>query len=558
MEKASLLRIAKKSLPFLIFLAGMLPVLLHLGSCGLLETSEGRYASVAREMIDSNNWFTPRQNGLKHLTKPPVTYWLGAAGMRLFGTNEFGVRFFLCLASGFTALGTYLIGKLLFCRYTGLLASLILVTSVFFQVQSRGFTTDPFLATAETFMVLAFLSYVRKRRRHWKLTFWLTAATAMLIKGPPGLLPLLGLIPAAMLTGYKTEVKQLFRSIPGWVIFLVLGLGWYLLIAMANPGLLRYFLLDETINRVASNQHQRTAPFYYFLLLLPVGLFPWTSFFISNLKQLANNFRKDVNQTFLLLWLSAPLLVFTLSRSKLAGYALPLMVPLALLTATTMKRLLMARTSAFTALWRRHGIFIGIVVAVSAMTMLVMGAINFVSYPELANIAIYGGLFWFLSALFIVGFLIKMHKVGTFAIICLLIPGFFFFLLPGIKGNERYAENKYLTSQWRLLKRIATLPPSQEIICIEKMIEGWYFYTGRVVKTWNVDRVTKFDNTTARALVLSGDEALKTAAKYDTVFVLRQKSLAVVASITAMELEIITKEGDWLVAMPTRKTERYD
>jgi hypothetical protein len=111
-------------------------------------------------------------------------------------------------------------------------------------------------------------------------------------------------------------------------------------------------------------------------------------------------------------------------------------------------------------------------------------------------------------------------------ILALLIPGMMFFILPGIKGNESYGNGKFLGSQWNLLKRIATLPPGQDIICLEQMIEGWYFYTGRTVKTWNVERITKFDNEKAVELVLIGDEALKTAATADTVLVLREKSIA--------------------------------
>ena len=114
MAKTDLLKRARQALPLLIFLAGMLPILLHLGTAGLFETSEARYASVARQMIDSGDWLTPVQNGLKHLTKPPVTYWLSALGMQIFGINEFGARFFLAIAAGLTALGTFLIGRLFF------------------------------------------------------------------------------------------------------------------------------------------------------------------------------------------------------------------------------------------------------------------------------------------------------------------------------------------------------------------------------------------------------------------------------------------------------------
>ena len=54
-------------------------------------------------------------------------------------------------------------------------------------------TTDPYLAAAETFMVLFFFSWLSNQRRRWQYAFWLTAALAFMIKGPPALLPLAGL-----------------------------------------------------------------------------------------------------------------------------------------------------------------------------------------------------------------------------------------------------------------------------------------------------------------------------------------------------------------------------
>ncbi|HPT47415.1 MAG TPA: glycosyltransferase family 39 protein, partial [Candidatus Rifleibacterium sp.] len=279
MAKTDLLIRLRRVLPLLVFLAGLLPVLLHIGTAGLFETSEARYASVARQMVDSGDWFSPRQNGLKHLTKPPVTYWLSALGLQIFGINEFGARFFLCFAAGTTALGTFLLGRLFFGTLSGLTAAVILITSLFFQFQFRGLTTDPYLAAAETLMVFFFFCWLAEQRQRWKYAFWLCAGLAFMVKGPPALLPLAGLLPAAMLTGQKKATRELFAARAGWAIFVITGLGWYLLMAMQNDGLLAYFLIDETINRVASSAHQRTAPFYYFLVLLPLGVFPWTSFF---------------------------------------------------------------------------------------------------------------------------------------------------------------------------------------------------------------------------------------------------------------------------------------
>jgi hypothetical protein len=129
-----------------------------------------------------------------------------------------------------------------------------------------------------------------------------------------------------------------------------------------------------------------------------------------------------------------------------------------------------------------------------------------------------------------------------------------FFVLPGLRGNEAYAKNRYLTSQWLLLKRVATLPATQRIICIDKMIEGWYFYTGRDVITWDVERNTGFDKGAAAALVLNGDDALRRAVDNDTILVMPEKHLERIKTILDCDLDMLTGEGNWRVVLPRRKT----
>lgn len=543
-------------IPFLIFVLGAASILYHIGSAGLFETSEGRYASVARAMLDSGDWLTPVHNGLKHLTKPPVTYWASALGMKFFGINEFGARFFLAIAAGLTALGCFLIGNALFDLSTGLLAALILCCSMFFQVQFRGLTTDPFLTMFETFMVFAFIKYLqnfrRRQEKRWENIFWFLAGMAMLTKGPPGLLPLLGLIPACLLANKKEEMKSLFKSVSGWVIFVVFGLGWYLILALKTPGLLGYFLLDETINRVASSSHQRSGPFYLFLILLPAGIFPWTSFFIRGLKNSFRRQKEEFAEKLLLFWLFGPLIIFTLSRSKLAAYVLPLLIPVALIAALAAKQIFSGDSEQE----KDHDFHVkmnAVLLAIIGFGLLITSFTGILQANVLNSSLRFIGVFWiFLSACLFAQSLYK-NQMLAFALICFAAPGFIFFSVPGIKGNEALKPGKYLPSQWLLLKRLGNLPPEQKIINIEEMIEGWYFYTGRNPITWNVSRVTRFDKDKAAQLVLNGPEELNKAVDTNCMLVLRSKDMARVSEILNYDLKLVASEGKWLVTIPERK-----
>lgn len=544
------------ALPALFFFLGVFCILFHLGTCGLLETSEGRYASVGRAMLDSGDYLVPVHNGIRHLTKPPLTYWAAALGIHLFGANEFGARFFLSFAAGFTVLGCFFIGKALFDIRVGAASALILICSLFFQVQFRGLTTDPYLAMWETWMVLAFIRFLQchggRREKRWKAAFWFFAGLAMLTKGPPGLLPLAGLLPAAWFSGYKNHLKCLFQFVGGWFIFLLVGLGWYIYLALKIPGLFSYFVVDETIRRVAADSHQRSAPFYLFLFLLPAGIFPWTGFFLRGLKTTLENFKKINEFKLLLLWLLVPLTVFSLSKSKLAAYVLPLLVPVALIAGHALVEIFFDLKKKAAEL-RFH------LQAVAVTTLIFSLAMVFYSYsehlvsPRLNGNLRFVGVVWTFISLFLFTQRYYGNRRFSLALLALLAPSLIFFAISGLKGNEQLQSGKFMPSQWLLLKRLAKLPPEQKIINIEEMIEGWYFYTGRSPVTWNVNRIVRFDENAAAKLVLHGEEDLRRHADINSMLVLRQKDFARVAGILNCNLKTLAIEGNWLVVMPERK-----
>ena len=143
----------------ILFLGAIALIAYQIGTPSLFETSEGRFASIARTMVDSGDWLIPRFNGLVHLSKPPLAYWASAIGQNFFGFTETGARALLPLAAGLTILGCFRIGRLFMSMRGALISTFVLLTSLFFNVQFRGLTSDPFLAMFETWMVWALISY---------------------------------------------------------------------------------------------------------------------------------------------------------------------------------------------------------------------------------------------------------------------------------------------------------------------------------------------------------------------------------------------------------------
>src|SRR5476651_843718 len=89
---------------------------LWLGSYPLFNPDEGRYSEVAREMVATGDYVTPRVNGVAFLDKPVLYYWLQAVSIHLFGVKEWALRFFPALFAVMGCLLTYAAGRLAFDR----------------------------------------------------------------------------------------------------------------------------------------------------------------------------------------------------------------------------------------------------------------------------------------------------------------------------------------------------------------------------------------------------------------------------------------------------------
>ena len=81
--------------PIRLTVYALLAAILYLPGLGrpaLWEPDEGRYAEIAREMVVSGDYVTPRDDYELYFEKPPLVYWAEAAAIKIFGVNEFAVR----------------------------------------------------------------------------------------------------------------------------------------------------------------------------------------------------------------------------------------------------------------------------------------------------------------------------------------------------------------------------------------------------------------------------------------------------------------------------------
>lgn len=317
-------------------------VLAFNGTRGLWAPDEGRYVAGALEMLRRHDLIGIFLNDdTSHFAKPPLTYWALAAALGAFGKSEFVAR--LPNALAFVAAAALLLpaGRLVMPRLPAL--PMLLYATMWLPFLGSNFiTTDTIGALFTTLAGVSFLfleAGVAPRRA--ALAMWAGFGLAFLTKGPPMLLALpvfVGWL-AWRRNGPALRAMLLSAGIP---LFVVIGLGWYLLAAQRYPGLLQYFVGAEVEGRLLSPEFQRNSNWWggYFVYLptLLIGGLPWLPAWLAlgRRRDFVPPLADPVDRL-LLAWIGLPLLVFLLARSRLPLYVLPLFAPLALWLARRME-----------------------------------------------------------------------------------------------------------------------------------------------------------------------------------------------------------------------------
>lgn len=301
-----------------------------LGTRGLNEPDEGRYAELGREMAAGGSWLVPHLNGFEHLQKPPLIYWCTAVSMKVFGYNEWAARMPSALAACGILLFTMAIARRLWSENRARIAAIVLVSTLMFFGLARMLTPDMLMSFFITAAIAA-LVY----ERCW--LFFIMMGLGFLTKGPMALVVPLGAALGTYLARDRSLPRARFPWVRGMLLTLLIGLSWFIVLAVLEPSLFDYFWRFELLDRFTSNKHGRSKPFWFFAPILICGLLPWTFLIPGLVRQAWLRIRtKQVTPThgLLLGWTVLPLIILSLSGSKLLTYVLPLMPAFALAICT--------------------------------------------------------------------------------------------------------------------------------------------------------------------------------------------------------------------------------
>ena len=322
----------------------------------LIPSDEGRYAEIAREMLVTGDWITPRYNGYKYFEKPPLQAWATAAAFQVFGIGDWQARLWTALTGFLTILLVGFTGGRIFNARAGWLAAVVLASSPMWIISGHFNSLDmglsSFLVAALCSLLLAQTSHNKNNCRNWMWACWTFMALATLSKGVIGAaIPAMVFI-AYSITAWDWKIWTRLRLFSGSILFLAITAPWFVLVAQRNPEFLEFFFIHEHLQRFTQDAHSRTGPIYYFVPLLLIGMLPWFMQVPGAIAQAWSERRREFSAGWLLVcWFAVIFAFFSVSRSKLPGYIIPVFPALALIIGNRLDRLL-GHTNTMTLPWK--------------------------------------------------------------------------------------------------------------------------------------------------------------------------------------------------------------
>ncbi|MFA7069114.1 MAG: glycosyltransferase family 39 protein, partial [Acidaminococcaceae bacterium] len=263
---------------FFLLIVISINLLWGIGSIPLLDPDEPVYAETAREMIEFNDYLSPRIFNEYWYDKPPMYYWLVAAAFKITGASDFSARLPSALMGIATILMLYLFLKRITNEDAAFWSSMVLGTCIEFFYLGKAAVTDMALLFFLTGALLTFI-----KQKYWFMYIFMGLAT--LTKGPIGIV-----FPGAIIFFYLLVMRQLGelkRMHLGWgllIYILVAGPWYYLMYHVHGQVFIDTFLGFNNITRFMTPEHPTRVVWYYYIPVLIIGFFPWTGLFLSSLK----------------------------------------------------------------------------------------------------------------------------------------------------------------------------------------------------------------------------------------------------------------------------------
>ena len=302
----------------------------------ITDPVESNYVLSAITMLKHNSWISPMIYDQVWYDKPPLTYWALMISYKLFGISDFTSRIpNTLIAGGSVALMYHLVYRIKESKYIAVMSALLLFSALQFWYISHAVITDGFLF----FFSLAIFGYsylaFAKNDKYSMVKAYGAAALAVVTKGPVGIV-LPGLILLLFIAirwftkkdnddySLNKDIKLLFNPF-GIFLFIILASPWYIaMYSIHGQEFISGFLGLHNMERALVSEHPKFNVWYYYLIIVPIALLPWTPAVIYQLKSI-----KWKENFYLLgaIWFIVIVLFYSLVATKYITYTLPAIIP---------------------------------------------------------------------------------------------------------------------------------------------------------------------------------------------------------------------------------------
>jgi len=336
----------------LVYLAGMFVT--------LFENDSAQFAVMAMRMVQENDFINLIKGPEEYLDKPHMHYWLAAISFKIFGLNEVAYRIPGVLATLLGAYSCFGLGRLLYNREVGRIASLIFMTAQTIMLSNIDVRTDAVLTGFTIFAIWQLAAYIEKDSLKYILLGAFGAGIAFSTKGQIALL-VIGL-PLLCHLLYTNKWKLLFS----WKVLVALAVfgltiapilyAYYLQFDLHPEKVIRgkdhrsgilFILWEQSFERLSGEGVGKNSSDYFFFFHTFLWVFlPWTliglaAYWTRAKEFITTRFRRDSDREFLTVGgITLIFLIISFAQFKLPHY-LNIIIPLfAILSASFIGELL--------------------------------------------------------------------------------------------------------------------------------------------------------------------------------------------------------------------------
>jgi 4-amino-4-deoxy-L-arabinose transferase-like glycosyltransferase len=298
----------------------------------LFVGDETKYGQVVREMRATHTFFLPTLNGAPFTHKPPIHFWLIdllTFPLGVYSTWTFVLPSLLALV--------FLLW--LMWKRGGLLAAFVCGSSMMIWASAQSARMD---VSFTAFIVFALFQLERFfDRDDFRALLWcgIALGVAILIKGP--MAPVIAIVLFALEWARRRRAPS-GNYAPAILAMTVIPLLWFIpAMLLGGNAYTHDVIVKQTVGRAITSWVHNAPPWFY-VIHLPATLFPW--FFLGVVAVIA----LWHTHRFLINWILAVLVPYSVMSSKLDVYMMAMIPPLALLIAEYVeeRRRLAGRTAA--------------------------------------------------------------------------------------------------------------------------------------------------------------------------------------------------------------------